>query len=181
MRRKELVWVGKAALLFVIAVILQTLLVSRISVLGVTADLFLVLTVLVGLGRGSLEGAVFGFFAGVIQDMVFFQPLGVHAIILVLAGYFVGMFRTRFGAINPWTIFILAGLASFAAQLVFGLFQYAIGPRAGFFGMIGTQMIPGALFDALIAVPIYLLLVRVRVLAHLGPEQTQAKAKVGTE
>jgi rod shape-determining protein MreD len=176
MKQKELAWVGKAALLFVIAVILQTLLVSRISVLGVTADLFLVLTVLVGLGVGSLQGAVFGFFAGVVHDTIYFQPLGTHALIFVLVGYFVGMFLTRFGTINPWAIFILTGVSSFAAQFVFGLFQFAMGPRSAFFTMVGVQMIPEALFDALIAIPIYMLLVRVRVLSAPGSDQKQTRS-----
>jgi rod shape-determining protein MreD len=176
MRHRELVSAGKAVLLFVIAVILQTLVVSRISVLGVTADLFLILTVIVGLGRSSLEGALFGFFAGIVHDTIFFQTLGFHALIFVLFGYCVGMFRARFETVNLWAVFILTGVSSFAAQLVFGLFQYAMGPRAAFFTMVGTQMIPGAVFDALIAIPIYILLVRVRVLTSSG----QDKASVGT-
>lgn len=165
MRRKELAWVGRALLLLVIALILQTMLVSRISVLGVTADLFVILTVIIGLNRGSLEGAIFGFFAGIAHDTIFFQPLGVDALILVLVGYFVGMFPARFGSVNLWVVFIVTGIASFAGQLVFGLFQYMMGPRGAFFTMVGTQMIPEAVFDALIAVPIYILLLRVRVLS----------------
>lgn len=174
MSNKGLVLAGKAVLLFVIAVILQTLVVSRISVLGVTADLFLILTVIVGLGRSSLEGALFGFFAGIVHDTIFFQTLGLHALIFVLVGYFVGMFKARFETVNLWAVFILAGVSSFAAQLVFGLFQYAMGPRAAFFTMVGTQMIPGAVFDALVAIPVYILLVRVRVLPSPGPDQAQA-------
>lgn len=174
MSNKGLVLAGKAVLLFVIAVILQTLVVSRISVLGVTADLFLILTVIVGLGRSSLEGALFGFFAGIVHDTIFFQTLGLHALIFVLVGYFVGMFKARFETVNLWAVFILAGVSSFAAQLVFGLFQYAMGPRAAFFTMVGTQMIPGAVFDALAAIPVYILLVRVRVLPSPGPDQAQA-------
>ena len=164
MRRKELAAAGKVLLLFVIAILLQILVVSRVSVLDVTADLFLILTVLVGLGKGSLEGALFGFFAGLVHDTVFFETLGVHSLIFVLVGYFVGMFLTRFQTVNLWAVFILTGVSSFAAQFVFGLFQYAMGPQAGFFTMLGAQMIPGAVFDALIAMPIFVLLVRIRVL-----------------
>jgi hypothetical protein len=50
-------------------------------------------------------------------------------------------------------------------QSVFGLFMYMMGPRAAFFTMMGTQMIPEALFAALIAIPVYILLMRVRILA----------------
>ena len=52
MGRKELIVVGKVALLLVFAVLLQTVLVSHVSVLGVTADLFLILTVIVAVSGG---------------------------------------------------------------------------------------------------------------------------------
>lgn len=168
MRRSRLLWVGKALLLLVVAVALQTLIVSRVSVLGVTADLFLVFTVVVAMGRGSLQGAVFGFFAGLIADVAFLQPLGVRSLIYVLAGYFVGMFVARFGMVTAWGVLFLAGGTSFLAQFVFGLFQYIIGPQADFLTMLGTQMLPEAILDGLIAVPVYALLVRLRLIRARG-------------
>ena len=160
MGREQLMTLGKIVLVLVIAVILQTLLVSRVRVLGVTADLFLIMTVIVAMNRGSMEGALFGFFAGLVADTVFFQPLGVHALIFVLTGYFVGMFVARFGTLTPWAVLALVGTCSFLSQLVFGVIQYVMGPRAAFFTVVGTQMIPEAVLDALVAVPVCMLLVR---------------------
>ena len=168
MGRSRLVWVGKVVLLLVVAVALQTLIISRVSVLGVTADLFLIFTVVVAAGRGSMDGAIFGFFAGLIADIAFFQILGVRSLIYVLAGYFVGMFVARFGTMTPWGVLFLAGGTSFLAQFVFGLFQYIMGPQADFLIMVGTQMLPEAILDALIAVPVYALLVRLRLIRGRG-------------
>jgi rod shape-determining protein MreD len=167
--RKELIVVGKVVLLLAFAVVLQTVLVSHISILGVTADLFLILTVIVAVSRGSLEGAVFGFFMGLVADIAYYQPLGVRALIYVLAGYFVGMFVARFGTVNPWSVALVAGVTSFLAQLLFGIFQYIMGPRAALLTMIGTQMLPEAVLDGLITAPLYVFLVHVRLLpaAHL--------------
>ena len=176
---KQLIVVGKVVLLLAIAIVLQTLLISRVSVLGVTADLFLILTVVVAVSRGSMEGAIFGFFAGVIADIAFFQPLGVRALIYVLAGYFVGMFVARFGTLTIWGILLLAGTTSFAAQFVFGLFLYTMGPRAAFLTMVGTQMLPEAILDALVTVPVYALLVRLRVLP--APRVEPAAGRTGAE
>lgn len=164
MGRRYLVIAGKIVLLVVIAVILQTLLVSRVSVLGVTANLFLILTVIVAISRGPVEGAVFGFVAGLVADTAFFQPLGVQALIFVLTGYFVGSFVARFDADSLWAVLALTGASSFLSQLVFGVFKYTIGPRGAFFTVMGAQMIPGAILDALVAVPIFIFLVRLRVL-----------------
>jgi rod shape-determining protein MreD len=180
MRRRRLLVLLKAVLLLVIAVLLQVLLVSRVSVLGVTADLFLVLTVIVAVNRGSMVGAIFGFVAGVIADIAYFQPLGVRALIYVLVGYFVGMFVARFGTVSPWAMLLLAGGSSFAAQFVFGIIQYTLGPRAAFFTVVGTQMIPGAVLDGLVAVPLYALLIRTRILPAPRLE-AQPAARGGAE
>jgi rod shape-determining protein MreD len=167
--RRRLVTVGKTALLLVVAIALQTLLISRISVLGISADLFLIFTVIVAISRGSMDGAIFGFCAGVVADIAYFQPLGLRSLIYVLTGYFVGMFVARFPARSPWSVFLLTGGSSLGAQFLFGLFQYVTGPRAGFLTMVGTQMLPEAVIDALVAVPVYLLLARLRVIpaAHV--------------
>jgi rod shape-determining protein MreD len=179
MGRSELIVVGKVILLLVFAVILQTVLLSHVSILGVTADLFLILTVIVAVSRGSLEGAVFGFFAGLVADIAYYQPLGVRALIYVLAGYFVGMFVARFGTVSPWSVALLAGVTSFLAQFVFGLFQFMMGPRAALLTMIGTQMLPEAVIDGLITAPLYVFLVRVRLLPA-GHLQT-ARSRGGDE
>jgi rod shape-determining protein MreD len=154
----------------VVAVILQTVLVSHVSVLGVTADLFLIFTVIVGISRGSLAGAVFGFVAGLAADTAFMQPLGIRSFIYVLVGYSVGLLVVRFGTMSPWAVFLLALGSSFSAQVLYGLFQYVMGPRAGFFEILGVQILPESVLDALVAVPVYVLLLRLRVipLPHLA-------------
>jgi rod shape-determining protein MreD len=174
MGRKEFLVIGKVVLLLVFAVILQTVLISHVSILGVTADLFLILTIMVAVSRGSLEAAVFGFFVGLVADIVYFQPLGVWSFILVLTGYFAGIFVVRFGTVSPWSVALLAGVSSFLAQFLFGLFQYIMGPRGGFFTMIGTQMLPEAVLDGLITAPLYVFLVRVRLLPAPHLDATRA-------
>lgn len=164
MGRRQLLIVGKVIVLLAIAVLLQVVLISHVSVLGVTADLFLILTVIVAACRGSLEGAIFGFLAGIVADIAYFSPLGVRAFIYVLAGYFVGLIVARFGIVKPWSVVLLAGVTSFLAQVLYGLFQYVMGPRGGFLTMIGTQMLPEAVLDALITAPLYVLVVRTRLL-----------------
>jgi rod shape-determining protein MreD len=175
MGRKQLAAAGKVALILVIAVLLQVLITSRITVLGVTADLFVIMTVIIAVTKGSLSGAVFGFFAGLLADISFSQPLGVHALIYLLVGWLVGMFVDRFALVGPWAVVLVTGAASFGAQLVFGLFQFLIGPRAAFVNMIGWQMVPEAILDALFAAPIYWALVRTRLLPA-GVEPTPARS-----
>lgn len=171
MNLKRFLAVGRVLLLLVIGVALQTLVVSRISVLGVSADLFVILTVVVAIGWGSMHGAIFGFCAGLTADVAFMETLGARSLVYVLAGYFVGMLAYRFGSVNPWGVLLLAGGASLFAQFLYGLFQYMIGPRGGFLTMLVTQILPQTVLDALVTVPVYVLLVHLRVVpvAHFEP------------
>jgi rod shape-determining protein MreD len=173
--RSELVSVGKVVLLLLIGALLQVLLISRVSVLGVTADLFLILTVIVGFNKGSLKGAIFGFFAGLAAGIAFFEVLGLRAFALVLVGYFVGVFYERFTTASIWAILALAAVASFSGQMVFGILQFMMSPRDGFLTLVGAQMVPEALLDALVTIPVYILLVRLHVISPAATTTTSLK------
>jgi len=159
----RLIAVGKAAGLIVIAVALQVLVASHVTVLGLTIDVFAIFTVLVALSWGPLPGSFFGFFAGIAADVAYRAPLGMRALVYVVIGYSVGLLAGRFKAIRPRTVFLYTLGASFATKVVLGLFSFLMGPRGGFFQMLGLQMIPGAALDALVAVPVFILLVKIKI------------------
>lgn len=179
MNRQGFIRAGKVVLLFVILAALQTLVVSRISVLGVTADLFLIFTIVIAMSRGSTYGAVFGFVAGVLADVAFMQPLGVRALIYVLTGYFIGTVVLKLGSIGPWTVFLMSIGASFSAQLVYSVFQFIVGPRAGLMTILGLQILPEAVLDGLIAIPVYVLLIHLRLIP--APRKQTAVGKAAPE
>jgi rod shape-determining protein MreD len=149
--------------LVAIAMVLQTLVASHVTILGISIDLFLIFTVIVALSWGSLAGAVFGFVAGIAADIAYFEPLGMHAFVYVVTGYSLGLLTLRFGTRSLWMVLFYTLGTSFAAKMIFGVFAYVMGPQEGFFTMLGLQMIPGAALDALVAAPLYLLLLKLRV------------------
>jgi len=176
MGRRQLIVLGRLLLLFVMAVALQVLIVSRVSILGVTADLFLILTVIIAIGRGSMEGALFGFFAGLFAGIAFYEPLGVHCFIYTLVGYFVGMFVARVGSVTPWVVLFIAGVSSFSSQFLFGLYQYMVGPRSAFFTIVAIQILPQMVLDALITVPIFMLFVKLRLIPAPATQLTSVRS-----
>ncbi len=163
MENVRLAAIGKAAALVGIAVALQVLVVSHITVLGLSIDLFAIFTVIVAITWGPLAGATFGFFAGIAADIAYRAPLGMRAVVYVIVGYAVGILAGRFKALRPRTVFVYTLASSLAAKIVFGLFAYVMNPRPGFFSVVALQMIPGAVLDALFAVPVFILLVKARV------------------
>jgi len=162
--------VGRYLVLILGPVVLQVAFVSHVTVLGVTADLFFITTMLVALTRGRLAGAALGFVCGLAADIAYMQPLGVRSLIYVLVAYAAAVVMTRLGTVGPGAMLLVAGGLSFASQLLYGVVQYVTGPRGGFLELIAFQVLPGATLDALITLPAYWVLVRLRILPPIGPE-----------
>ncbi len=158
----------RLALLLLVAVALQTAVFSRLTLLGVTADLFVILVVLVAVSRGPVTAAVFGFVAGLVADIVYLDPVGIHTLIYLVTGYVVARYVEEFGLRSAWMVVVLTGLVSLAAQCVYGVFQFVIGPEGSFFYMVRAQIIPAALLDGLLAAPLYMGLVRLHALPEPG-------------
>ena len=84
------------AIVFV-AALLQVTLVASLDVAGGAADLLLLVLVAVALLRGSLTGAVAGFFGGLLVDVTTLDTLGVSALLYALTGYWTGRYGETTG------------------------------------------------------------------------------------
>lgn len=160
--------IGRLVLLLLLGVVLQTVAVSRLTVLGVSADVYLILVVLVALGNGPLTGAVFGFCAGLLADVLFLEPIGLRTIIYLAAGYAVGRFGEEFGFGGAWSAVLAAAVVSLVVGFGYGVMQFVIGPQQGFFTMMRAQAIPQAALNGLLAAPLYLGLLRLRLVGGPG-------------
>lgn len=169
MIRERLIETGRYVLLVLLAVFLQSVFASQLPLLGVRADVFVITVVLVAVGAGSTTGLVFGFIAGLTADVVFLEPVGTRAFMYLLAGYGVGRYVEEFGLASAWVVVILAGVASLASQGVYGVMQIATGAEGSFFSMVRHQMVPSAILDGLLAAPLYLGLVRLKLVHQPRP------------
>ena len=93
----------KGALLLFIALLVQVAFLDPYTPLGGTADLVLVTLISIALLRGSVFGALAGFYAGFLLDTSSLGTLGFTSLLLTLAGYWTGRYgettaRDRFHA-----------------------------------------------------------------------------------
>ncbi|MHB1345273.1 MAG: rod shape-determining protein MreD [Thermoleophilia bacterium] len=166
MGRERFLQLGRLGILLLIAIVLQTVVGSQLSFLGVAPDVFVILVVLVAVGSGSSTGLVYGFVVGITADTVFLDPIGMRAFMYLLIGYGVGRYVEEFGLASAWVVVILAGMMSLASQVVYGILQVAMDVEGSFFSMLTSQILPAALFDGLLAAPMYLGLQRIRLLSQ---------------
>jgi rod shape-determining protein MreD len=78
-----------AAMVFV-AALLQVTLVASIDIAGGTADLLLLTLLPIAFLRGSVAGALAGFFGGLLVDVMTLDTLGITALLYAGAGYWAG-------------------------------------------------------------------------------------------
>lgn len=162
-------WAGIGALV-VLAVVLQTAVLSQVAIDGVAPDLALILVIAAALVRGPEVGAITGFVAGLAVDLA---PPADHvagrwALALVLVGFLAG--RLRYDAGSPLSAVAVVASGSFVGTSVFALSGLLLHDRV----LPVTQMLQviglGVLLDVVLAV--LLLPPLIALLRRLQPPQS---------
>ena len=77
-----------------------------------------------------------------------------------------GRYGEEFGLAGAWSAVLATAVVSLVAGVGYGVMQFVIGPQHGFFTMMRTQVLPQAVFDGLLAAPLYLGLIRLRLVGR---------------
>jgi rod shape-determining protein MreD len=108
---------AKAAGLIFLTAILQTSVFGDVQILGGTPDLLLVVLVCIALLRGSVVGALAGFFGGLIIDTANLATLGVTSLLLTIVGYWIGRYGETTGRDRSHAPFLAVALITFLYAL----------------------------------------------------------------
>lgn len=155
----------KAAVLLFLAAILQVSIFTQVHVLGGVPDFVLVTLVAVSLLRGSVVGAVGGFFAGLLVDTATFGQLGLTSLVLTVAGYWIGRYGETTGRDRGHAPFTSVAVITVLFSVGVLLVHFVLGEPAPA-GAVFRGMLPEIVLNLVLTAPIYAL-VR-RVLRPLG-------------
>jgi rod shape-determining protein MreD len=145
----------KAGALMVFAALVQVSLASTIEVAEGHPDVVLVLVIGIALLRGPVFGAVVGFWAGLVLDVVSLETLGLTSLLLVLVGYFAGRLgdvTTRSSA-HPSLVAVALGTIGFGIGSAVLHFMLGSTISAGEF-FVGV-LLPSLALNLLLAYPLY--------------------------
>ena len=119
--------VAKAVVFVFVAALAQVAVFSSVELFGGRPDLVLVTLVGIALLRGSVVGAVAGFWGGFLLDTATLDTLGVTSLLLTIAGYWIGRYgettardRAHAPVLSVVVITILLGVASLALDFTLG-------------------------------------------------------------
>lgn len=103
------------------AVVLQRAAFEQLTLLGVSADLLLVVAVAAGMVGGVERGATVGFAAGLAMDALMVTPFGLGALSSMTAGLVAAWLEQITVHSARWLTALVAALASVAGVVVFAV------------------------------------------------------------
>jgi rod shape-determining protein MreD len=154
---------ARASLVVFFAAMLQGVLVTSIVLGGGAADLLLVTVVALGMLRGSVAGALYGFFGGIILDLLTLDTLGLTSLVLTLAGFWAGRYAETTGAGRRLAPFIAVGVITALAGFFAFVLHYLLGEEVVARTALLTSLAPMIVLNLALSLPVYLL---VRRLVH---------------
>lgn len=117
------IWVPP--LVLICASILQTTLLRRVSILGATPDLSLILLVFFANNLGGMKAQISGFAGGIVEDVLSLSPLGFHALIKTVVGYVFGISKGKI-FVDPIVIPIVLTLVATLLKALLGILLIAL-------------------------------------------------------
>jgi rod shape-determining protein MreD len=159
MRLKILIY----AIFLFLLLLLQSTLLGYVNIYNVKPNLLIIFVVCVALLRGNTEGAVVGFFAGLILDMSFGKLLGLYALLGMFLGLIVGSVNKRLYREN----FLVVIFFTFVSTVIYESIVYILNTfMSGNIDMIWTltmKILPEAIYNSLVSILIFAI---VRKMSH---------------
>lgn len=135
--------------------IISSTLLQHIAILGILPNTALIIVVCYATLRNDVEGALLGFFAGLLQDIFFGRIIGVGALLMMFMGFFAGKpFRDFFKESYIAPLLLVAG-ASLTYEFMFYVINFLLLGRTNFIRYLGQIILPTTAYNLLFSVFIY--------------------------
>lgn len=149
------------SLALVAAIVLQVALAPQIAVFGVVPNLVFLVVVTLALLEGPVTGCVAGFAGGLLFDLLGASVVGPYALVFCVAGYVAGLIQANMFA-EGWLLPVSVVLiASVGAEITYGVIMSVLDIGLPFWSALVRIMLPGAVYNTVLAVLLYPLMTRV--------------------
>jgi rod shape-determining protein MreD len=151
----------RGSFLVFVAAMLQTVVVSSVVIGGGAPDVLLVVVVSLGLIRGSIPGAIFGFLGGLVVDLMTLDTMGITSLVLTLVGFWAGRYGETTGRDRRFAPVIAVGAITILAGLFGYVLHYMLGEEVVARHALVTALIPACVLNLALALPLHALTRRV--------------------
>ena len=138
--------------------VLQASAFPYIEILSVKPNTAILIIVSYAVLRNDIEGAIVGFFAGLLQDMFFGDYLGLYAFLGMCTGYLCGKPFKNFFKENYIPPLLLCAASLFAYEFAVYVFRFLLQGKIDIWFYFRTIILPEAIYSIILSLPIYRLL-----------------------
>lgn len=147
-----------AAIVILLAFLLQTTVFQSIKLADVVPNLLLVVTITFAYLRGRTSGVIIGFVCGIMLDMMYGTVLGLYAYIFMTIGFIVGFCQKFYFTDRLVLPIVLIASGDFLYCLYYYVTEFLMRGRLHFWFFFIHRFLPEMLYTTLIGVILYRLL-----------------------
>lgn len=146
------------AAILALNLVFQSSLLPFFKIRGIIPNTALVIIISFSLLRGSFEGCLTGFGAGLLQDIFFGSSIGCYALLGSLTGYFCGKFNHGFFRENYATPVILSTAAAVIYESAVYVIGFLFAGNLHYLYFLLNLILPEAVYTAIVTFVIYRIL-----------------------
>ena len=146
------------AAILALNLIFQSYVMPFFKIRGIIPNTALVIIISFSLLRGSFEGCLTGFGAGLLQDIFFGNSLGYYALLGTLTGYLCGKFNHGFFRENYATPVILSAVAAIVYETAVYITGFLFAGNLHYLHFLLNLILPEAVYTAIVTFVIYRIL-----------------------
>ena len=146
------------ALFIIINFFIQSTILHYIEIRGVIPNTTIILVVSYALLRGSVEGAIVGFFTGILQDIFFGVSIGYFALLNTITGYLFGRGNHNFYRENYILPMMLCAIAVFSYETIIYITGFLFRGQLNFLYILGNTLLPETVYSCIFTIPLYRIL-----------------------
>lgn len=115
----------------------------------------LVIIVCYSLLSGKFRGASLGLFIGFIQDFIFYNTIGVHALIYFIIGFNIGSFEEKIYRDNPLVSVFFTVFATIGYNILFFTIMYFSSYDITITYVVNKQLFVEVIYNSIVSVFIF--------------------------
>lgn len=147
-----------AAIVILLAFLLQTTVFQSIKLADVVPNLLLVVTITFAYLRGRSSGVIIGFVCGIMLDMMYGTVIGLYAYIFMTIGFIVGFCQKFYFTDRLVLPIVLIASGDFLYCLYYYVTEFLMRGRLHFLFFFIHRFLPEMLYTTLVGVVLYRLL-----------------------
>ncbi|SHH60847.1 rod shape-determining protein MreD [Caloranaerobacter azorensis DSM 13643] len=147
-------------LLIILNFVLQTTIFQHLRVFGILPNTTLIILVCISVLKGKKVGSFIGLIVGFIQDILFFNVIGINAFIYFIIGYLIGSINDKIYKDSSFIPFVLTALSTVFYHLAYSFFMYFLSVNYDYLYLLRKIIFIELIYNSLLSVLIYKLVVK---------------------